>query len=420
MMDLKGKKLLLFGGINHAMEIIKAAHEMGVLVYVTDYNKTSPAKLIADKAFTVSTTDIDAVVALCKSEGIDGIITGFIDSMLPYCAEVCKRLGMPFWATKEQLDICSIKDHFKEKCRQYGIPVIEEYHVTDTEGELDFSKLDDVKFPVLVKPVDNSGSRGIYVCHDIAELVARFSDAKSFSKSGRVLVEQYVEGQHVNMYYTLSDGDVVLSAMADRYVDYLDGLSAPLPVKLIHPSNYLDEYEATIDIKVKNMFNALGMKHGVAFIQGFRCNDGSFVVYEMGYRLNGGGTYAIIDAFQGYNQLKSLIHFSLTGKMGDAEMLLQTTPHYNEFGVNYVVSSKIGGGIADIQGLETVKKFRNVIRVIQVRFAGEQIIGKGGSAQIIAYVLFRAKNQQEIQRTIDAINSVIKITTKENENELPP
>ena len=65
MKEIAGKRLLLLGGINHAMEIIKAAQEMGVLVFVTDYYESTPAKQIADKAFTISTTDVDAVVS-CK------------------------------------------------------------------------------------------------------------------------------------------------------------------------------------------------------------------------------------------------------------------------------------------------------------------------------------------------------------------
>lgn len=415
MRTLTGKKLLLLGGINHSIEIIKAAHEMGILVYVTDYNEITPAKQIADKAFNISTIDIDAIVALCKTEKIDGIITGFIDSMLPYCEKACERLGLPFWATQEQLAICSIKDHFKDACREYDVPIIQQFDITNAEGEFDLKKTDALIFPVLVKPVDNSGSRGIYVCRDSQELIERYKESRTYSKSGRVLIEQYIEGQHVNMYYTLSNGHIVLSAMADRYVDYLDGSSAPLPVILIHPSQYLSDFEQSVDKKIRNMFHALGMKNGVAFVQGFHCNDGSFVIYEMGYRLNGGGTYALINACQGFDQLKSLICFSLTGEMGDEEILLKTTPHYDVFGVNYVVSSNIKGEIIDIKGLDIIRNLPNVCRVIQVKFAGEKIVGKGGSAQIIAYVLFTANDQAEIDQTVNIIKNKVNIFTKGQE-----
>ncbi len=422
MEDLRGKKLLLLGGINHSIEIINAAHEMGVLVYVTDYNENTPAKSIADKAFSASTTDVDAVTALCRSEGIDGVITGFIDSMLPYCAEICSCLGLPFWATQEQLEICSIKDNFKRVCRKFGVPVIKDYTITDANGNLDCSSLTSEDFPILIKPSDYSGSRGVFVCRTPQELAEHFPESQSLSKNGRVIAEKYIQAQHVNMYYTLSEGHIVLSAMADRYVDYLDGKTAPVPVLLVHPSAYLADYERSIDAKVKAMFSALGMRDGLAFVQGFRLDDGSFVVYEMGYRLNGGGTYVLIDACQGYDQMKSLIHFSLTGKMGDSDILLRATPHFEGLAANCVVSVKCtkgGGALESIHGLEEARKIPGVRRIIQVLFPGDTLNSTAYS-HIGAYVLFTARDLHELHRTEHEIRNTIKFYVKEQDNDKPP
>ncbi|MBR0258273.1 MAG: ATP-grasp domain-containing protein, partial [Synergistaceae bacterium] len=215
MKNLVGKKLLLLGGINHSIEIINAAHEMGVKVYVTDYNENTPAKSIADKAFTVSTTDVEAVVELCRAEKVDGVITGFIDSMLPYCAEICSCLGFPFWAQKEQLDICNSKDRFKSLCMEHGINVAKEYHLTGQDGNIDVSSLHSVTYPIIIKPSDSSGSRGVFICRNPEELKAHYPESLKYSKNGRIIAEQYIEGQHVNMYYTLSGGNILLSAMAD-------------------------------------------------------------------------------------------------------------------------------------------------------------------------------------------------------------
>ena len=420
MEDLRGKKLLLLGGINHSIEIINAAHEMGVLVYVTDYNENTPAKAIADKAFSVSTTDVDAVTALCRSENIDGVITGFIDSMLPYCAEICSRLGLPFWATPEQLQICSIKDNFKQACRKFGVSVIKDYSITDAHGNLDCSSLTPADFPILIKPSDYSGSKGVFVCRTPKEVAERFPESRALSKNGRVIAEQYIQAQHVNMYYTLSDGDIVLSAMADRYVDYLDGKA--VPVLLVHPSKYLADYERTVDPKVKAMFSALGMRDGLAFVQGFRLDDGSFVVYEMGYRLNGGGTYVLIDACQDFDQMKSLIHFSLTGEMGDRDILLRTTPHFEGLAANCVVSvdsTSWGGGLECVHGLEEARKIPGVHRIIQVRFPGETLSGPAYS-HICAYVLFTARDYHELHTTVHKIRNTIKFYVKEKDDDKPP
>ena len=153
---LKGKKLLIIGGIPAMIEVVKRAQQFGITVYVTDYLEDSPAKKYADKSFMVSATDVEAVAALCRQENIDGIYTGNVDLLLPYYAQICEKTGLPCYGTKEQFDIMLDKGKFKNTCRQYGVPVIEEYETIDGITQ----------YPVLVKPVDSSGSRGISICHN--------------------------------------------------------------------------------------------------------------------------------------------------------------------------------------------------------------------------------------------------------------
>lgn len=407
--NIKGKRLLLIGGINHATEIIKTAQKMGVEVYVTDYNENTPAKKMANKSFSVSTIDVNALEKLCIEEKIDGVITGFIDSMLPYCEELCRRMGYPFWATQQQIDICVNKDKFKEACRQYGVPIAKEYMLTDNLGHLNEEVMNQIEFPVIVKPVDNSGSRGVFVCKNKEELIERYNEALTYSKSKHVIIEQLIQGQHINMYYTLIDGEIILSAMADRYVDYLDNKSAPLPVCLIHQSQYIEDYQKDTDFKVRNMFKGLGMKNGVAFVQGFRTNDGNFVIYEMGYRLNGGSTYSLIDACAGYDQLKMLIHFSLTGKMLKEEYI-ETIVHskFHNYGINYVVSVS-NDIIGSIEGLNELKSIEGIKNVVQVKYAGDRITGKGGSSQVVAYVLFTIQSLEELKKILEQIKRTVVI-----------
>lgn len=414
--DLMGKRLLLLGGVNHAIEIVKAAQEMGVEVHVADYNEGTPAKEIADKAVKISTVDIDALEKYCVEEKIDGVITGFIDSMLPYCEELCRRLNFPFWANHEQIQIYINKDKFKETCREYKVPIAKEYKISYTEG-FDESELENVEYPVIVKPVDNSGSRGVFACQNKEQLMTNYVEALNYSKSKTILVEQLLVGQHVNMYYTLDDGEIHLSAMADRYVDELDGKSAPLPVCLVHPSRYLSEYEHKVDGLVKNMFKDLKMENGVAFVQGFRCLDGSFVIYEMGYRLNGGATYSLIEACAGYNQLKMLIFYSLTGKMIVNEKEdIRWSPHFKNYGINFVLSVA-NGEIASIQGIEELKTIPGMKNVVQVRFEGDKVVGKGGSSQVIAYLLFTIDSLDELEEKLDTIYKTVVVKDQDG-NEL--
>lgn len=93
MVNLSGKRLLVLGGSRISCQIVRKAQEMGIYVMVTDWYpvEKSPAKQIADKAFTVSTADVDAIVKLIRDEKVDGVITGFTDSVLPYYATLYLR-----------------------------------------------------------------------------------------------------------------------------------------------------------------------------------------------------------------------------------------------------------------------------------------------------------------------------------------
>ena len=105
-MDLKGKRLLILGGARICGELIRHARAMGVVTAVTDWYplEKSPAKQLADEAYYVSTSDIDAMAALIREKRFDGVTTGFTDSVLPYYAEMCERTGLPAYGTREQLD----------------------------------------------------------------------------------------------------------------------------------------------------------------------------------------------------------------------------------------------------------------------------------------------------------------------------
>jgi len=114
MNSLRSKKLLILGGNLFSVEIIKQAQSMGIFVVVTDYYEDSPGKKIADRSFMVSTTDVSAVVNLINEEHIDGMITGFMDSMLPYYQAICNKAHLPCYATKEQIEIATHKAKFKQ------------------------------------------------------------------------------------------------------------------------------------------------------------------------------------------------------------------------------------------------------------------------------------------------------------------
>ena len=312
--ELKGKRLLIMGGMRISCEIVRKAKAMGVFTLVADYNpiEQSPAKSLADQHSEVSITDVDAVVKLIHKEHIDGVIVGFNDMLLPYYAEICRKAGLPCYGTKEQFETLIAKDQYKALLRQFHVPTIPEYKFDD----------ENIEFPVLVKPVDSSGSRGISVCHNREELNEAVEKGKRASKTGKVLIERYMDGREVTVFWTFQDGQHYLSAIGNRHVKHNQGKEViPLPVGYTFPSVFLPKYRAEVEENCKAMFRYLGIQNGMLFMQ-CKVEDGTCYVYDLGFRLTGSLEYKILERVCGYNPLEMMITFALTGKMGEKSISL--------------------------------------------------------------------------------------------------
>ena len=127
--NLNEKKILIIGGAFQHCKLVEAARELGVITYVTDYLplEKAPAKQIADKYFMYNITEIDAIVAMCKAEGIDGVISTSLDICQKPYQQICERLNLPCFGTKEQFEILTDKKLFKKYCRKSGVDTIPEY-----------------------------------------------------------------------------------------------------------------------------------------------------------------------------------------------------------------------------------------------------------------------------------------------------
>ena len=148
-----------------------------------------------------------------KAEGVDGILTGFTDSyLLPY-QHLCELANLPCYATKEVFETTMDKAKFKQLCRDNSIPVIPEYRI-DT---FDPSVINE-KNKVIIKPVDNSGSRGVILCETPEDYQRCLEYALSFSEKKQVVIEKYMEMDSISLSYTIQDGVVSLSTTDDRHV----------------------------------------------------------------------------------------------------------------------------------------------------------------------------------------------------------
>lgn len=411
MANISGKRLLILGGNAISSEIVNAAKELGVYTVVTDWNdtKTSPAKLLADEYWNDSLMDYDILVSKIKRHHINGIITGFTDSyLLPY-QHLCELTGLPCYATKEVFEITIDKAKFKKLCCENDVPVIPEYDLETFNADVISNKN-----KIIIKPVDNSGSRGVVVCNTPLKFQTSLDFALSFSKQKKVVIEKYMELDSISASYTIQDGMISLSTLNDRYVHKSkDGGS--VTCLSLYPSKYSNQYIEKLNEKVCSMYRKLGVKNGLLSLQFF--TDGiNFYAMEMGHRLTGGKHYTYSKIENGISSLDCLIHFAVTGKMADYPIVKKDNARFkNTYCHLYILGKQ--ATIAEIDGLDYLEQLSQVIHLSKMRNIGDKIGKDGTSAQKLIDLHMKISDKAELHKLLGDIQDNFHVYD-ENGNDL--
>lgn len=413
--EFEGKKLLILGGVKLACDIVEQAHAMGAYVVVADYLENSPAKAVADEGVLINAVDADALVEYCLANNIDGVTTGFVDILMPVCYEVCKRIGKPYYATPKMLSMATNKIGFKETCMQYDVPVPQTYFIGK---EIPTEILSKIQYPVFVKPLDASGSRGAGVCNDQEELFAQFEEAVKFSGTDNAIIEDYIVGREFLLDYIAVDGEFRLLEMFDRY-SCKDRSSAMNYANIsVAPSLKLDHYLETVNDKVIAMFKGLGFTDGLIFLQG-HTNGDRITFYEMGSRL-GGTFYNVEQKSLGYNSIEMIVRYALSGKMvNNIDAIPHDVAKFSKPGasLNYLLKCE-GKTIAKIEGRDVLDATPSVAAVIQPRNIGDVINKDSIVDKPLFTVHYVCDNMDELKENLEKFNQSIFAYDTEGESML--
>lgn len=394
------KKILIIGANPETSSLIQKAKALGFKTYVTDNNPNAFAKQFADVPCNIDGTDVDNLVKLVKQEEIDAVLVGVAEALIPAYCQVCERLGYPCFATLEQFEIMIKKDKFKDMCRKYDVPVVPEFSINNIE---------EIEYPVVVKPVDSSSSKGVSICQNRLNLDIAIEKALSFSLSKKILIEKYMDGLEVIMYYVIQNGEPALVAMCDRYTSKEQVGVTQLPSAYIFPSKYLPGYVEKTDAKVKNMLRQMNIQNGVLFLQSFVDSDGSVKIYEPGFRLNGAQEHMIVSEITGIDAKELLINYALTGSMGDKNISELADPTFHGMWACKLSPLVKEGTIAEIKGIDEIKAIDGVVAVNPNYRNGDIVCGLGTQRQMAANIFLVASDKEKLADIIQKVNSLFEV-----------
>ena len=400
------KKLLILGSDFGTISVVREARKMGLYVIVADLMETSPTKELADEAWLLSSTDTETLVQKCREENISALMFGASDFNVWNARKVCKQLNLPIYCESDYAcRVARDKGEFKRICKAVGAPVATDYYLTDALSE---EELNDVVFPVVVKPVDKSGNRGMSYCSNRDELIAGYKAAREISDK-EIIVERQLHGKEYNVHYVLADGHARLLYFSSTHHE--PGEAENLYSFKCTTSQHLKQFINEVDESAKAVIQRAECKEGIVWFDCIRDDDGHFYLLEMGYRFGGVMTYVPYEQVTGFNTVKWMLECALGVKHTVDDMPKALDNVLTGCAASYNLFSIRDGEIQRIEGLDKVTEIPGVFVDIPKR-AGNSVRLNACMGLLGIY----GSDIEEVCDRLKEVNSLLYIRNDAGEN----
>lgn len=338
----KRKKVLMLGGSLYQTYAIKEAVRLGYYVISCDYMPNNPGHKYSHEYHNVSTTDKEAVLELAQKLNVDGVVVYASDPAAPTAAYVCEKLGLPTSPYKS-VEILSNKDLFRDFLQKHGFNCPKAMGFSKYEDAL--AHIDEFQMPVMVKPVDSSGSKGINKMTDKSQLKDFVEEALRYSRSKRFLIEEFIakKGYQISGDAFSVDGKLVFHCLGNEFYDAkCDKDFAPLgecwPFQMDH------KYITDLEGQLQRLITLLNMKSNAYNVEAIVGTDDKVYILELGARSGGSLIPQVTEYATGVN----MVTYVIKAAMGeDCSELKQVEP--KGCWSNYMVHSNATGKFKNIE-----------------------------------------------------------------------
>lgn len=390
---MKQKKLMLLGGIRYLIPAIEVAHKHGYYVITVDYLPNNIAHKFSDEYHDISILeqDKDKVLELAQKLQIDGILSYAVDPGVVTAAYVAGQMSLPFTCSFETASIMQDKSKFRQFLTEHGFNVPHAKGYTKAEDAL--NEIDFFNWPIIVKPVDSAGSKGVTRVDDPKNLEAAIVHALKESHNGRFIIEDFLELQG---YQSSADcfsveGELVYADYSDQMFDK-EAENPYTPSIEIWPSSMPQEHQDYLTSEIQRLLKLLNCKTGLYNIESRVCKNGKPYIMEVSPRAGGNR----IAELQRIGTSIDLIEAEVCKSVGD-EIMPISMPHYDGYYVNYIIHSN-QDGIFEEAMIEKAFKKKHVIEA-EIRVCkGDHVETFKGANNAIGtlFLHFDTRKQMEI------------------------
>lgn len=298
------KKLAVIGANEFQKKLVLKARDMGIETHVFAWEEGAIAKEVSDYFYPISITEKDKILEALSLIDVNGVCSIASDLAMPtvsYIAEELKLVGN----SQECTILTTNKYEMRKKLKKGGIP-IPEFQLIKKEQDIDFKK---IKFPVIVKPIDRSGSRGIYKAVNLNELTIAMKNAKEVSFTDDILIEEYIDGKEYSIETISQNGVHKILQVTEKFTS-----GAPNFIETAHLSPARVDYASKQEIfeVIEKSLEVLKVKNGASHSEIKISSEGKVKIIEIAARMGGDFIGSdMVEISTGFDFVKSVIKVAI-------------------------------------------------------------------------------------------------------------
>ena len=387
------KKIMVLAGGNDQCALIEELRRYfngEVEIILADMSDKVKAIAYADKFIQVSTMDRPAVLKAAKEEDVDYILTACGDQPLSTMAYISEQLGTPTYLTEQDVRNLTNKRFMKDKMVENGIPTAKHIYIDKNWNGI----MPDFEYPLVVKPVDSNGSKGVKKVFTPDELDASLKEAFSYSISGDVIIEEFKSGEELSCDFYVENGIAkTLSITASKKIKENEKSFTIIQSYYPAPVNYSEERVLEIAQKI---VDAWGLKDTPLLVQ-MIVNGEDYNVLEFSARMGGGSKYHLIQVLSGVDIMKVYV-----------EMVMGEKPHVEPFKQwNNAIMSYVyckPGEYVSLKGFDELQASGDIHSYFTYRTAPSTIVKSDTSSDRVAGFLIVANSEEEVLNKLRLAN----------------
>lgn len=396
------RKIMILGAGNHQLHLIRKAREMGLHTVVISPPGDYPGLAEADKVYDLDVRAAEEIAEIGRREGISGVVSDQGDVFVKPQAYVAEKLGLPGIGT-EAAALFTDKAAMRRKSMELGLPTIKST-LTESLAEAE-AFLRELGAPAIIKPINNGGSRGVSRVSTIEELREKYPTAAGFSGTGKVIIEQFIDGREYEVDSLVVNGECRYMMTADLTEFRLPDVFACTTI--LFPADTDAETEKRLIELNRKTIEGFGLRQGLShaeYIEDRHTGE----LYLMEAAARGGGLYIsshVAGLQTGLDTAELLIRLAL-GELTQMPDFPRELCH-----CGYVSCYLPVGEIISMDGIEEAKSLPFVTKWL-IRAKEGMHTGQYTDKGLRNVFFLRADSREELNEHIEQIRNTVRVKVR--------